>query len=104
MRIVWTDDRDGRTWEVRNNAPQALAIESFELRARPPEFEDRILFQHPPRPPYVVQASAPNPDARLVGDIGDEELQALLDQALRKAAGGGVSRERTVLGRRLSAP
>lgn len=86
MRI-WTDDRDGRVWEVRNSAPQAMAGPQTKSSDPPPA--ELIHFRHPPFPPFTDGGAAPNAGRRRVDDFDDAELRALLDQSLRKASGEG---------------
>lgn len=85
---IWTDVRDGRAWEVRNSAPQAMA---GRLDGPVPPGENTvelIHFRHPPKPRSQAGGAAHNPEGRRVEDLSDAELEALLDEALRKAAGG----------------
>ena len=88
MIITWTDARDGREWEVRNSAPQAMAGPQTKSNDPPPE--ELIHFRHPPTPPFDDGGAVPNPGGRRVDDFDDAELWVLLDEALRRAAGEGA--------------
>ena len=85
MIIVWTDARDGREWEVRNSASQAMAGPLTKSNDPPPK--ELIHFRHPPTPRFHDGGAVPNPGGRRVDDFDDAELQALLDEALGQAAG-----------------
>ena len=78
--MIWTDDRDGREWEVRNSAPQAMAGPQTRSSAPPPE--ELIHFKHPPTPPFADGGAVSNPGGRRVYAFDDAELQVLLDEAL----------------------
>lgn len=85
---IWTDLRDGRAWEVRNSAPQAMAGRTDGPVPPAENTVELIYFRHPPEALAWAGGAADNPEGRRVEDLSDAELETLLDEALRKAAGG----------------
>lgn len=84
MRI-WSDPRDGRTWEIRTRTPWA-APRPKTSRLEPNEHPcgERIHFSHPPGRAPRLGGAVPSPAGRRIHQLDDLELQALLDRALNK--------------------
>ena len=74
MEILWTDDRDGKTWRVLNKrAGRADPVELVHLR-------------QPPDSPWRERYSQPNPTGRSVSLFDDADLKTLLDAARLQTA------------------
>ena len=73
MDMLWTDDRDGKTWRLLNK--RAGRVDPVEL----------VHLRHPPDAPWRERYSQPNPTGRAVSHFDDAELKALVDAARLQA-------------------